>query len=427
MKRIVILLLITIPFVMMGQIADTITLRYCYEMAQKNYPLVRQLDLLGKSSELRISNLNKNYLPQVNINGSTSLQSEVTDVVIVLPANLPAIGMPPLSKDWYKLTLDVNQSVYDGNLINFQKKLEASNLRADEKSVQIDMYKLKDRINQVYFSIFFYQENESLLNNTRTLLEAKMKEVRSAVNNGAMLASNEDALQVELYKTDQQLAELKIDRTSAYRILSELTSTVIPESSHLVLPIVQLTSMAFENSRPEYKLFDLQQDRVGLLKNMVTTKWNPRIYAYGQVGYGRPGFNMLSNDFTPWWIFGAKLNWNFWNWNQNKNEKKIYDIQSDILRTQKETFDKNTRIEADRGLADIMKITGLLQKDQEILELREKITHTASSQMENGIITSSEYISRLNEETQARLSLELHKIQLVKAKLTYLYIMGKLD
>ena len=427
MKRIVLLVLLVLPFMVgFGQVYDTVTLEYCYQQARKNYPLARQVGLIGKSSELRIRNLNKSYLPQMNINGNASLQSEVTDVVIVLPANLPAIGMPPLSKDWYKLTLDVNQSIYDGNLTNYQKKLENSNLQTDEKNIQIELYKLKERINQVYFSIFLSQENESLLHNTKSQLEAKMKEVQSAVKNGTLVATNADAIQVELYKIDQQLTELGIDRTSAFQILSELTSVTIPVTSHLVIPKVQLATTAFENSRLEYQLFDLQQNRVGLLKNMVTTKWNPRIFAYGQVGYGRPGFNMLSNDFTPWWIFGAKLSWNIWNWNQNKNEKKIYDIQSDILLSQKDTFDKNTRIEADRGLSEIMKFTALLQKDEEIIALREKITFTAASQMENGVITSSEYISRLNEETQARLSLDLHKIQLVKAKLSYLYIIGKL-
>jgi outer membrane protein TolC len=427
MRRIVILLFIILSVMIgFGQVSDTVTLEYCYKLAQKNYPMARQVELLGKSNELRIRNLNKSYLPQLNLNGNVSLQSEVTDVKISLPANFQAIGMPPLSKDWYKLTLDVNQSIYDGNLTNYQKKIENSYLQTDEKNIQIELYKIKDRINQVYFSIFLTQESESLLNSTKTQLEEKKKEIQSAVKNGTQLASNEDAIQVELLKIDQQLTELRIDRTSAFQILSELTSTTIPEASHLMLPKVQLTNMTFENSRLEYQLFDLQQNRLGLLKNMVTTKWNPRIFAYGQVGYGRPGFNMLSNDFTPWWIFGAKLNWNIWNWNQNKNEKKIYDIQHDILNSQKETFDKNTRIEADRGLSEIMKLTEMLKHDEEIILLREKITHTASSQMENGIITSSEYISRLNEETQARLSLDLHRIQLVKAKLYYLYIIGKL-
>ena len=427
MKRILFVLLIILPaHFCSAQNQDTLTIEYCYQLAAQNYPLARQIDLLGNSSRLKISSLNKNYLPQMNINGSASLQSEVTSVVIELPATLPDIGMPPLSKDWYKLTLDVNQSIYDGNITNYQKKLEKSTLLTEEKGVQVELYKLKERINQAYFSIFLFQESEKLLNATKTLLEAKIKEVRSAVENGTQLASNADAIQVEIHKTDQQLTELRIDKATAFHVLSQLTSVTIPVTSFLKFPEVQIPSTDFENSRPEYILFGLQQDKVNILKNMVTTKWNPKIFAYGQFGYGRPGFNMLSNDFTTWWIFGAKLSWNFWNWNQNKNEKKIYTLQESILQSQKETFDKNTRIEAEKGLSEIAKLSELLQRDEEIIQLRERITRTAASQMENGVITSSDYVSRVNEETQAKLSLSLHKIQLVKAKYSYLYITGKL-
>jgi outer membrane protein TolC len=427
MKRIVILLLILIPAgFCSGQLPDTVTLDYCHRQAEKNYPLAQQAGLYEKSNGLRMANLNRNWLPQMNINGNASLQSEVTKISFATPSSFPSIGTPELSKDWYKLTFDVNQPVYDGNLTSYQKRLETATLQTDEKNVKIELYKLKERINQVYLGIFLYNENENLLNNTKTQLEAKLKEIRSAVQNGVMLASNADALQAEIYRVEQQITETRIDRTTAFKMLSELISVPVPESAHLELPKTQTIPGAFENSRLEYQLFDLQQDRLGLMKNMVTTKWNPRVYAFGQLGYGRPGFNMLSNDFTPWWIFGARLTWNPWNWNQNRNEKKIYDIQTDIVRSQKETFDKNTRIEAERGLSEIQKLTELLQKDSDIIALREKITRTASSQMENGVITSSEYISRLNEETQSRLMLELHRIQLVKANLSYLFILGKL-
>ena len=162
------------------------------------------------------------------------------------------------------------------------------------------------------------------------------------------------------------------------------------------------------------------------MKDMVNTRWNPRFYAFGQAGYGRPGLNMLVSDFTPWWIVGARLTWNIWNWNLSKNEKKIYEIQGDIIGTQKETFEKNQRIEAGRGIAEIEKLGELLQKDDEIIELRTRITRAASSQLDNGVITSSDYIARLNEETQAKLALELHRIQLVKAKIAYLFTLGKL-
>jgi len=125
-------------------------------------------------------------------------------------------------------------------------------------------------------------------------------------------------------------------------------------------------------------------------------------------------------------MVGAKLTWNPWNWNANRNEKKIYDIQSDILKNQQETFDKNIRVTTQKNISDITRLSDMLIKDQELIDLRAGITKTASSQMTNGVITSSDYILRVNDETQARMGLEIHKIQLIKAKISYLYNIGKL-
>jgi outer membrane protein TolC len=326
----------------------------------------------------------------------------------------------------YKVTVDVNQSIYDGNVTGYQKKLEVFNLQSDQKSLQVELYQLKNRINQAYFSIFILQKNEEVLKSNKSQLELKLKEVQSAVTNGAMLASNADALQAELMNTDQLLIETQNDLITDFQVLSELTSTTIPPGSKLILPHVQISSTTFEDNRPELQLYNIQQQKTGVMKNMVNTRWNPKLYAFGEAGYGRPGLNMLSNDFSPWWLFGAKLTWNIWNWNQNKNEKKIYDIQNDIIGTQKETFEKNLRIEAESGIAEIEKLGELLQTDEDIIALRTKITHSASSQLDNGVITSSDYIARLNEETQAKLMLEIHRVQLVKAKIAYLFTLGKL-
>jgi outer membrane protein TolC len=425
MKRIAFLLpSLFIQFIVYGQ-SDTVTLYDCYRQAEKTYPLVRQTGMLEKSNELKIKNLNKNYLPQMNLNGSASLQSDVTELKLNLPAQFSFIKFPEISKDMYKVTFDVNQSIYDGNITGYQKKLETANLQSDQKSIEVELYQLKSRINQAYFSIFMLQESEEILKSNKSQLESKLKEVQSAVANGAMLASNADALQAEIMNIDQQLIETQNNLITDFQVLSELTSSTIPPNSKLILPRVQISSTAFEDKRPELQLYNIQQLKTGVMKNMVNTRLNPKFYAFGEAGYGRPGLNMLSNDFTPWWLFGAKLTWNIWNWNQSKNEKKIYDIQNDIIGTQKETFEKNLRIEAENGLSEIEKLGELLQKD-EVIGLRTKITHSASSQLDNGVITSSDYIARLNEETFAKLTFELHRIQLEKAKIAYLFTLGKL-
>ncbi len=417
-------LFLLLPSLMPAQ--DSITLDYCYRQAELNYPLHQQLEMFGNTNTLKVQNLNKNYLPQFNVNGSASLQSDVTKVSIDFPSGMSVPIMPTLSKDWYKLTVDVNQVIYDGRVTSYQKKAEGFNLLADQKGVEIELYKLKERINQVFFSIILLRQNELLLISNKERLAVKLAEVRSGITHGAVLEMNADILQAELVRVDQQLSETRMDRGVSYRMLSELISKPVPETASLAIPDVTMPGTQFENSRLENELFIIQRSKLDLMKNMVTTKWNPKIFAYGQAGYGRPGLNMLDDSFKPWWLFGAKLTWTPWNWNQNKNEKQILHIQNDILKSQQETFDKNLKISSQKELGEVMKYAELLRQDDQLVALRVKITKTASSQMDNGMISPSDYISRLNEETQSRLNLEIHKIQLIKAKLSYLYTLGKL-
>jgi len=423
-RRVVAIISLLLPFMLKAQ--DSISLDYCYQQLLKTYPLNRQAALLEKSSDLRTKNLNKNYLPQFNVNGTASWQNEVTEVVIALPPPLPQLQGPVIPKDQYKLTLDVSESIYDGNVTNYQKKLEKFNLNVDQKNVDASLYLLKDQVNQFFFSILLTQQNVRLLEETRKQLDSKLMEVESAVMNGATLKMNADLIRAEIIKLDQNIYELSMDRVASIRMLAELITLPLDEKSAFSTPVITLPGLNYENKRIEFEVYGIQRDRVNLMKNMVTTKWNPKLWAYGQFGVGIPGYNFLSTDVAPMLMVGAKLTWNPWNWNANKNEKKIYDIQGDIIKNQQETFDKNLKVTTQRNLTDITKLTDLLLKDQELVDLRAGITKTASSQMSNGVITSSDYILRVNDETQARMGLEIHKLQLIKAKLSYLYTLGKL-
>lgn len=423
-KNFIIILMLALPLLASAQ--DTITLDYCYRQLEKSYPLTRQSALLEQASALKTQNLNKNYLPQFNVNGTASWQNEVTTVVIDLPANLPQLEGPVIPKDQYKLTLDIAESIYDGNITNYQKRLEKFNLQVDKKSVDANLYMLKDQINQLFFSILLTQENIKLLHESRTQLDSKLAEVGSAVANGSALKMNADLIRAEIIKLEQNIFDLGMDRQASVKMLSELLTEPMNENMVFVTPIIITPEASYENNRIEYKLYGVQIERVNLLKSMVTTKWNPRFWAFGQFGFGRPGYNFLSTDVAPMLMVGAKLTWNPWNWNANRNEKKIYDIQGDMLKNQQESFDKNVKVTTKKNLSDIQKLSELISKDQELVNLRAGITRTASAQMSNGVITTSDYLIRVNEETQAKMGLEIHKIQLIKSKISYLYNIGKL-
>jgi outer membrane protein TolC len=422
MKKCFIIGLLLFTNYLFAQQSDTISIQTCYELARTNYPLSKQIDLNNRNNQLRLKNLSKNYLPQMNINAQASYQSDVTEMIV----NIPNINMPTMDKDMYKATLDINQVIFDGNSTLYQKYVEKASLQTDQQSLEVELNKIKDRINQIYFNIILMQQNENLLNNVLSELNSRLKKVEASVKNETALQSNADVIKAEIFNTEQKIIEASENKKSAMKMLELYISKPVSESSVFILPDFTVNPLSFENTRPEMILYDLQKNKFDASKKLSNSKLIPKLSAFGQAGVGKPGYNMLLNEFKPFYMIGAKLTWNFWNWNQTSNEKKIFDIQKNIVDAQKETFDKNIRIAAQKDISDIQKFQSLIAKDNEIINLRKNIVKSFSSQLENGVITSTEYVTELNNETQAKLNLELHKVQLQMAKVNYLNNLGKL-
>ena len=402
---------------------NSVTLEDCYEKAIANYPLMQQEALLASSNELTLKNLNKNYLPQMNLSGQASYQSDVTKVPI---QDIPIFGVEPLSKDWYKVTLDVNQVIYDGSSTSRQKELEEVNHEINKQNLEIEQYDLKVRINQIYFSIVLLNENKNIVELHLSTLKAKLKEVESGVKNGIILASNQDILLAEILNIEQSLEELEISRNAAISILNEYTALTLNSSTQFILPEFDIDFQTISNNRPEYQLMSIQQQKLEASKKLIGSKNLPRLSAFGQAGYGRPGYDMLKNQFDDFYMIGARLSWHFWDWNHSRKEKEILGLQQNIISTQKDTFDKNIKIDLENKMATIQKTEAHISRDEQIIEIRDRIANTSSSQLDNGTITSTEYLTELNAASKAKLDREVNKIELIKAKLDYQTTLGNL-
>lgn len=422
MNRILIII-ITVLGVFHLQAQQQVSLEHCYEKAIENYPLTLQGELLNSSNALTQKSLNKNYLPELYLNGQVHYQSDVTKTPSM---EIPVFEIEPLSKDQYRIMLDVNQVIYDGSTTSRQKQLELVNHEISKQNLEVELYNLKQRINQVFFQIILLKENEKILELHKATLLSQFKTVQSGVKNGTMLSSNEDIIMAEIIQVEQSIEEVSITRNAFIAILHEYTDLDLFEDTEFLIPEIQVELNSYTNNRPEYELFSMEKLRVEASKKLVEAKNLPRLSAFGQAGYGRPGYDMLKNEFDDFYMVGARLSWNFWDWNQNRKEKEILDVQNDIIHTRMQTFDKNIRIDLQNKLATIRKSEKLILRDEEIIKLRVRITKSSSSQLANGTITSTEYITELNAESKARLDLEVHKIQLVNAKLEYQTTLGNI-
>ncbi len=405
-----------------GQDSKVATLGACHEKAIAAYPQLSDKTLVKDASDLRIKNINSNYLPQLSINGQATYQSDVTQ--ISLPPQM-GLSVPSPAHDQYKVTLDAQQIIYDGGLTRKQKQLEEASSAADIQQVETDLLRIKEQVNNTFFTIILLQENKRLLQNTLNVLKEKEQTVKSMVKNGVLMQSDENTIIAERLKTEQLVVETDINRSSAIRIMNLLTNESFTDSTVFVSPELTIQDTLITN-RPEIKTFELQEKRVEAAGSISSTSLLPKVYAFGQLGYGRPGLNMMNDSFNEFYMVGASLKWTFLDWNKSRREKQVYAIQKKMVANKRDNFNKNLSIDLQNRLATIKKSEEALQRDADIVKLRASITQVAQSQLNNGVITSTDYITELNSETQARINLETHKIQLIQAKANYLLATGNL-
>jgi outer membrane protein TolC len=300
MKQINILFLLLLPLFSIGQ--ETLSLEECYALSNKNYPIARQTDLLQQKSVLEIEAINKAKLPKIDLNAQATYQSDVTS----LPISLANVTVNPPNKDQYRATVDVNQLIYNGGLTDAIAEMKEAQTKTLQQQTEVNLYQLRSRINQLYFSTFLLQERHAILMTKQEQLESKIKEVKSGIKFGAILPASEKMLEAEKLKIRQQLTEIKFDRKRALESLSSLTVSTIDENVALTKPVIEW-EINTVNKRPELQLFDLQSEQIEISKNTISKSNLPKVNAFSQAGYGNPGLNMLDNSFQTFYMLGAKV------------------------------------------------------------------------------------------------------------------------
>lgn len=408
----ILFLFVMLPF--FGQ--QKLTLDECQTAVTKNYPLAKQLDLYTQKGNFEKQAIEKGNFPKIDINAQATYQSDV----IEFPFSMPNTSIKPLNKEQYRATLDVQQLIYNGGLIKANSELKDIQIQNVKQQVNVSLYQLKTKVNFSFMTILLLQEQNELLVAKKELLTNKIKEVHSGVKNGMLLPSSEYVLQAELAKVNQTLAENNLNKQKEIQNLEKLTFTTISRETFFETP----TEFSTSESRPELELFEIQREQVEKSKELLSKSKLPKLNAFGQLGYGNPGLNMLDNSFQDFYIVGLKLNWNVFDWNKSKNEKASLDIAKELVQTEKETFETNIAIQLNEVQTEIEKLTLAIQSDTEIIELREKVLRASNSQLKNGAITSSDYLTELTQLFDAKSAQKMHEIQLHLAQLNYQIIKG---
>jgi outer membrane protein TolC len=427
-RKLLILIILIISSVSAIKAQKILTLKECYDKANTTNALAGEKTGYSDISRLKDENLVKAWLPTLDANGSFIYNSSVVDFSNVLGA-LPIPGITnvikPLPNEQYKITLDINQVIYDGGAIKGARALEKADLSINKKQTETDLYKLRGQINSYYFNILLLSRQKELLTNYLEIIKKRIASMQSGIINGVILKSDADVLTSEKIKTEQQLAENEIIKTSFLKNLSDLTGNIIDGSTEFILPVLS-GGLSNDLSRPELQLFDLKKEQLTAGMKVIDSKRMPKAYGFATFGYGNPpGSDFFKDQFAPYYVVGASIKWNIFDWNKAKNEKQIISLQQGIIENRKNDLTDNLKRLLESKNSEIESLRALSETDSVQISLRKRITASAESQYQNGTITATEYLNELNSEKQAMINSEIHKINLSMARIEYLNISGK--
>jgi outer membrane protein TolC len=387
----------------------------------ETHPLNGQKELYLQSKDLNLRNHTVNWYPSLDLNGKYTWQNEVVEFPFA--EMMPGVEMPSMPHYNYKLTLDIQQTLYDGGLTRKGKELEARIYDINRQQVELSLNQLKERVNSVYFFILIAQEQERTIKLKHEELQERLLVMESLLRNETVQAADLSILEAERLKVEQQMAELSISRESALDVLNDLTSLNMNENTVLALPTSDIDP-GTGNMLPEQILYEMQISKLDASIRLAERQRYPKAFVFGQLGYGNPALNFFKDEFREFYIVGAGLQWKIWDWSATRRQKQVMAVQQDIIRTRQEAFDKNLNIRLKELMSNILKYEEAVNRDLKIVQLREEITYTAVSRLENGVITSTDYITELNAEMQARIQLDMHRIQLEQARIDYLTAKG---
>jgi outer membrane protein TolC len=350
---------------------------------------------------------------------------DLSGVLGSLPIPGIANAIKPLPNEQYKITLDINQVIYDGGAIKGARELEKAGLSVNQKQTETDLYKLRGEINNYYFNLLLLARQKELLDTYLEIIKKRISSMQSGIANGVILKSDVDVLTSEEINIEQQLAENEIRKFSFIKVLSTLTGNEIDPSTVFIVPS-QTGELSNELSRPELQLFDLRKNQLEAGLKVIESNRMPKAFGFATLGYGNPpGSNFFKNEFAPYYIVGASVKWNIFDWNKSRNEKQIIAFQQSIIENRKNDLTDNLNRLLVSKNAEVLSLKALINRDNELIALRKRITASAESQYQNGTITATEYLNELNSERQALINSEIHKINLSMARIEYLNISGK--
>lgn len=409
-------IMISLALIMLSSVSRAQTLEECQQAAEKNYPLIKQYGLIAKTTQLTVKNIQKGWLPQLTASAQATYQSAVTTWPESMQTMYQQMGlnMKGLRKDQYKISVDLQQTIYDGGAISSQRNIAQQEGKVQEAQTETNLYQVRRHINEMYFSLLLLNEQIQLNEDVKALLQSSEKKLSAMVKGGTAATSDLDNVRAERLSVEQQNENLKQQKLMLQRMLSVFCGLEVNDTQKPA-PIQIATSVS---NRPEMRLYNSQLELTEAKEKALDTQLRPKLGLFVQGFYGYPGLNMFEDMMNRKWslngIVGVKLSWNVSALYTHKNDKARLSAQREMIENAREVFLFNNKLEEIQQNENINRYQTMMKSDDEIIVLRTNVRKAAESKLAHGIIDVISLLREINNENAAKTQQTIHEIDMLK-------------
>lgn len=393
------------------------SLEECRQAAEHNDPIIRQYDLIARTTELTVRNIQKAWFPQISVTAQGSYQNKVT----AWPENLQGLfaqmglQLQGLSRDQYKVGIDVRQTLFDGGAIGSRREIARGEGAVQAAQTEVDLYKIGQRVHEMYFALLLLDEQLRLNADANALLRSNEAQLAAMLKSGTASAGDFENVKAERLSAEQQQTELLSQRQTLQRLLSLFCG--IPVDSIRRPPVPNLPSG--ENKRPELRLFDRRLQLTDAQEKALDAQLLPQLGFFAQGYYGNPGLNLFEDMMKRRWswngIAGLRLTWNLSALYTHRNEKSKLRVQRELIENARQQFLFNNRLDETQQSENVRRFRAIAQRDGEIIALRTAVRKAAESKLAHGIIDVNGLLREINKENAAKTQQAIHEIDMLKA------------
>ena len=422
-------LLLALSLFVCVQMSAQVTLKECIALAEENYPIISKYDLLEQTKEVNLSNINKGWLPQINVYGQGTVQNDTPSLPESLTniINQTGTNIAGLNEWQYRIGADISQNIWDGGTSKVHRKIERAEDAERQAAIDVQLYAVRERVEDLYFGILLMDAQIEQVKNMQLLLQSNLDKLRIMQSNGTAMQSDVDMVEAEYLGTVQQLTQAESASQSYRNVLGLFIGKSIV-GQKLVKPEAFIPQDLMP-SRPELKYFEKQLQTNEARNASITANMMPKIGLFAQLYYGYTGFdyfeNMINRNPSFNILAGVKLSWNIGALYNKKNDRMKLKLSSDNINVERDIFLFNINLQSRSQLDHIDELKAVIKNNDRIVELRANVRKAAESQLDNGVIDATALLTKLTDEKQARLTAAYHEIQLLQSIYELKYTLNK--